>query len=174
MVDPAGFGSRFAFAWSLQAHHEGVRQIPLAKVGERIAKRMGRPEGFPAGTVSRWAAGKNIPQDLEVIGAAALETGVDPGWLAFGRASDAPWPAGWQPPAETGHHGERSLRFAEPEAEAEGQPAALPITDDVTRHRALESARKGLDASAELEGSETPEKPRRRGAKGKRRGSGGG
>jgi transcriptional regulator with XRE-family HTH domain len=99
MIDAAGFGSRFSFAWSLKANREGVRQIPLARVGKRIADRMGRAEAFPAGTVSRWAAGKNVPQELEVILAAAQETGVDPGWLTFGEASAAPAPAGWIPPA---------------------------------------------------------------------------
>jgi transcriptional regulator with XRE-family HTH domain len=59
--------------------------------GIGLAARMDRERAFPAATVSRWESDLAKP-DLATISAIARSAKVDPGWLAFGAASDAPSP----------------------------------------------------------------------------------
>jgi transcriptional regulator with XRE-family HTH domain len=86
-MDGAGFRDRLFLAWSLwQGRHK--RTLTQAELGELVGRVGG--EAVAQNTVSGWFRSA-IPDlhDLEHL-AKALE--VDPGWLAFGSASDASRP----------------------------------------------------------------------------------
>ena len=83
-MDGTGFRDRLFLAWSLwQARHG--RKLTQGQLGELIGKVGG--ESFAQNTVSGWFRDV-VPavHDMEYL-ARALE--VDPGWLAFGRSSNA-------------------------------------------------------------------------------------
>lgn len=91
--------------WAYHQKKGRERGFSQAVWAERIGKRL--QKGAPSQTtVGRWmqlrSEGGTLPDDLETVEAAALEVDVDPGWLAFGPASEARAPAGWSEPPAAG------------------------------------------------------------------------
>lgn len=66
-----------------------VTQPILAK---RLTQRLKRKKPLGASTVGKWLNG-TLPSKTSLMVALARELGVDPGWLYFGGASEAPAPA---------------------------------------------------------------------------------
>jgi len=66
-------------------------KVSQETLGMIAAHYLRRDRPITGATVSRWEAGEAVP-DLETVKAVAVACGVDPGWLAFGRASRAPSP----------------------------------------------------------------------------------
>ena len=89
-MDGAGFRDRLFLAWTLWQGQKGQR-LTQKGLGEMVGKLRGQP--VPQTTVSDWFNAV-VPglHDVEYI-AKALE--VDPGWLAFGHASQAPPPGNY-------------------------------------------------------------------------------
>lgn len=59
--------------------------------GVLVARKLGLPKALTKMTVSRWESGTSEP-GLTTLSCIAELTGVDPGWLAFGKQSRAPVP----------------------------------------------------------------------------------
>ena len=91
--DPGSLGQRILFCRAIRlSDGKDVRdRLTQTAFGIGVAHRMGRKRDFPAATVSRWESDLAVP-DLVTIGAIARSAKVDPGWLAFGAASNAPTP----------------------------------------------------------------------------------
>ena len=87
-IDGAGFRDRLFLAWSLWQGRHG-RKLTQAELGQMIGQVGG--ERFAQNTISGWFRDV-VPSvhDTEYL-AKALEC--DPGWLAFGPASEAPGPS---------------------------------------------------------------------------------
>lgn len=67
-------------------------ELTQERLAERVSKRLKLEEPLTQSAVSRWFRGA-VPRDLATIVAIAELLQVDPGWLAFGPASQAPPPA---------------------------------------------------------------------------------
>lgn len=89
MLDEGDFGVRVVRAW-LYFQARAGRQVTQREVGRRVAELMGRRRPHNPATVSAWF--KGTAPDAETITALARALDVDPGWLAFGAASQAPAP----------------------------------------------------------------------------------
>jgi alkylation response protein AidB-like acyl-CoA dehydrogenase len=87
-VADTGFKDRM-FDAQLYASGQERRRVTQAEVAEAAAKLLKR-KGWTAAAVSRHFGGR-VP-DVRTIAAYAKVMGVDPGWLAFGDASEAPAP----------------------------------------------------------------------------------
>ena len=83
-----GFSSRLFRAWHFLQLRKGGGATQ-EWLGRRVGKMLGEEE-ISQSAVSRWFRG-SVP-DLETIAAMAKALEVDPGWLAFGEASQAPSP----------------------------------------------------------------------------------
>lgn len=59
--------------------------------GALVARKLGLPKALSKMTVSRWESGTSEP-GLTTLSCIAELAGVDPGWLAFGKQSEAPDP----------------------------------------------------------------------------------
>lgn len=115
-----GFGERIAEALALLRYRE--RKVSLAEIGRRVAERLELPKPIPAATVQRWGASE---PDFDTVAAFAAVLGVDPGWLAFGDASSAAAPPGWEwakPPAAGGGRSPAEV-VREMEERLEGRPS---------------------------------------------------
>ena len=66
-------------------------KVSQERLGVMAASYLRRDRPITGATVSRWEAGETVP-DLETVKAVAVVCGVDPGWLAYGSASNAPAP----------------------------------------------------------------------------------
>jgi hypothetical protein len=91
--EPGSLGQRILFCRAVQLSDLFVSDGRMSQTdfGIAIAHRLNRERPFPAATVSRWESDLATP-DLTTIGAIASSAKVDPGWLAFGAASNAPTP----------------------------------------------------------------------------------
>ena len=65
--------------------------VTQADLGVFVSRRLGMSKPVTGATVSRWEAEESLP-DVLTLAAIARATGVDPGWLTYGRASSAPSP----------------------------------------------------------------------------------
>lgn len=88
-----GFQHRLVLAYHLW-QGRNARRLTQTQLGERVGKPLGRAVGQY--TVSDWFRGVSMPS-LEETEALALVLEVDPGWLAFGHASESPAPEGAPP-----------------------------------------------------------------------------
>jgi hypothetical protein len=66
---------------------EGAR-VSQEALGGRVAHHLNDPRPVAGATVSRWETGESVP-DLETLAAIGAVCRVDPGWIAFGSASNA-------------------------------------------------------------------------------------
>lgn len=81
------FHDRLFQAWSLwQGRHK--RKLSQTELGEMVGKAGG--EAVSQSTVSDWF--KTVVPSVGVVEYLAKALEVDPGWLAFGPASEAPAP----------------------------------------------------------------------------------
>lgn len=85
------FRDRLLRAWALLQLREGGILSQTWLAGE-VARELGMEETMSPSTVSYWFAGVRLPGDLDTMAALARVLRVDPGWLAFGDASQAPAP----------------------------------------------------------------------------------
>src|SRR5215216_1196606 len=85
------FADRMSLSYTAlcRQRHGQIRKLELTEFGQRIGARLLRP-AVPPSTIMDWFAG-TVP-DVATIQAVAEVCGVDPGWLAFGTASEAPAP----------------------------------------------------------------------------------
>lgn len=88
MVDAKGFGERLRIA---RAKREIHGRVSYREIAEAVAERTGRATAHRDTSVGRWIQGDSFP-DVPSIWALAEIFGVDPGWLAFGDACQAPGP----------------------------------------------------------------------------------
>ena len=65
-------------------------KVELAQFGVRLGELLLTPP-VPVPTIMQWFSG--VIPDVRTVQAVASLCGVDPGWLAFGSASDAPPPS---------------------------------------------------------------------------------
>ena len=70
------------------------------ELGRRIGRKL-RTDPIAQQTVSKWINLGTIP-DTTTEAALAAVLGVDPGWLHFGDASEAPQPSFWRQERERG------------------------------------------------------------------------
>ena len=89
----AGFSDRVLWAIQELERVERKRKIENSEIGRRVAEKMGREEPYRSQSVGRWL--EESEPGLDVIVGLAEVLGVDPGWLAFGEASKAPAPSGY-------------------------------------------------------------------------------
>lgn len=89
MIDANGFGERLRTA---RGQREVRGRVSYEEIADAVAERTGRKPAHRPTSVGRWFKGESVP-DVPSIWALANFFGVDPGWLAFGDASDAPAPA---------------------------------------------------------------------------------
>jgi transcriptional regulator with XRE-family HTH domain len=90
-------------------HLEGVlgRRVELKELAEMTTRAHGE-KSFSQGKLSGYRLGAVNPS-VDVLAAYAKATRVDPGWLAFGRESEAPAPAEQHAPAPTAKRGGRAV-----------------------------------------------------------------
>lgn len=87
----SGWGHRFWLARVLLDIAEPMA-VTDDEFGRRVAKRMKRRKPYRTSSVSQWRTEKQIPPpDVQL--AIALECGVDPGWLTYGKDSSAAAPS---------------------------------------------------------------------------------
>jgi transcriptional regulator with XRE-family HTH domain len=80
-------GDRILLA-RLQASARRGEKMSQEALGSLVAQALGRDQTTTAATVSRWESGDTVPS-IATVGAIAKVCGVDPGWLAYGPASEA-------------------------------------------------------------------------------------
>ena len=85
------FRERMFRAWTLLQLRKG-QQLSQQWLGRELGLELGRESAVDQGLISYWLSGKKTPGDYETMVGLARVLGVDPGWLAFGEASEAPGP----------------------------------------------------------------------------------
>jgi len=80
-------GERIVVARMVLSADEHAR-ISQEALGARVAQHLNDPRPITGATVSRWETGESVP-DLETLAAIGAVCRVDPGWIAFGAASNA-------------------------------------------------------------------------------------
>lgn len=135
----SSFAERLNWAYLQLQVREG-RPIDKTEIGRRVSARVARAKPYSGTAASNWFTGAE--PDLDTQEALAAVLGVDPGWLGFGEASQAPAPAGWVP-----------------KEQAKGTVPEEPMTDDVTRRRAGEAGIKGILEAERLERGADPQQP---------------
>lgn len=90
-IEDKSWAERLLRAWMLAQRRTGggLSQEWLAQA---VSWKLKLEEPLTQSAVSRWFRG-SVPRDKAYIGAIAELLQVDPGWLAFGPASQAPPPA---------------------------------------------------------------------------------
>jgi len=80
-------GQRISIARMIMSMAEG-ELVSQEALGARLAQQLDDPRPITGATVSRWETGESVP-DLETLAAIGVVCSVDPGWIAFGSASQA-------------------------------------------------------------------------------------
>jgi transcriptional regulator with XRE-family HTH domain len=90
VAGPEGFQDRLNLAW-LALHRKEGKFVPKVEIGRRVGEMLRRDKPFNPSAANKWFNEGSVP-DVGTIAALATVLQVDPGWLAFGDASQAPAP----------------------------------------------------------------------------------
>jgi len=88
-VSAEEFGERLCEA---RSRLEKKGRIGYKQVADFVREKTSRAKPHSETSVGRWFKGESFPDEVATIWALAVMFGVDPGWLAFGAASQAPSP----------------------------------------------------------------------------------